>query len=137
MVCAIFCQIAQCHAPASIIYANELVTGLMALHPQNPGHMLVIPNQHFETINDQPELAAHLFFVGIRLARTLPEVVFNSSCTYVMHEGFDGLHLHLHLIPRHFNDGFDEGQRQPRILSSVQSAMGISRSILWMRAVRT
>ena len=107
----IFCQIARHEAPANIVYADELVTGLMALHPQNAGHMLVIPNGHVETINTLPELSAHVFEIGMRLARVLPEVVSNTSCTYLMHEGFAGLHVHLHLIPRHSDDNVQIDQR--------------------------
>ena len=113
MESCIFCQIARREAPGSIVYADELVTGLMALHPQNPGHMLVIPNEHVETINNLPELSAHVFFIGMRLAHTFPRVVSSNSCTYLMHEGFQGLHVHLHLIPRHIDDDVQHGQRTP------------------------
>ena len=92
--------------------------------------MLVIPNEHVETINNLPELSAHVFEIGMRLARAFPEVVSNTSCTYLMHEGFEGLHVHLHLIPRHSNDDVQEGQRAPetareeldRIGAQLQSA---------------
>jgi histidine triad (HIT) family protein len=109
----IFCQIARHEAPACIVYADELVTGLMALHPQNPGHMLVIPNEHVESMTARPELSAHVFAIGTRLAQVLPCVVSGGSCTYLMHEGFEALHVHLHIIPRHDDDHVELDQRAP------------------------
>ena len=104
MESCIFCQIAHGEEPASIVYADELVTALMALHPQNPGHMLVIPNEHRVTINNMPKLSAHVFLIGTRLAHTLSRVLSTNSCTYLMHEGFEALHVHLHIVPRHDDD---------------------------------
>ena len=78
----IFCQIARREVPASIVYSDELVTGLMALHPQNPGHMLIIPNEHVETINKLPALSARVFSIGMRLAQMFPKILPGSnSCT--------------------------------------------------------
>ena len=106
-----FCQVARREAPASIVYADELVTGLMALHAQGPGHMLVIPNEHVATISKHPELSAHLFFISMRLAHTLSRVLSSNGCTYLMHEGFETLHVHLHIIPRHVDDHVQLDQR--------------------------
>ncbi len=50
----------------------------MALHPANPGHMFVIPNEHVVTINNLPELSAHLFFISMRLAHTLSRALSSS-----------------------------------------------------------
>ena len=109
-----FCRIARGEAPASIVYADELVTGLMALYPQNPGHTLVIPNEHVVTINNLPKLSEHVFFIGCRLAQTLSKVLSSNSCTYLMHEGFEALHVHLHIIPRRNDDHvMQHDQRAP------------------------
>ena len=119
-----FCRIARGEAPASIVYADELVTGLMALHPQNPGHMLVIPNEHVETMSNLPELSAHVFEIGVRLASTLPKVLSNSSCTYLMHEGLEALHVHLHITPRHTDDSVQLDQRAPEAPRKELDRMG-------------
>ena len=107
----IFCQIARREEPASIVYTDDLVTGLMALHPQNPGHMLVIPNEHVETMNTLAELSSRVFFVGMRLAKTLRDAQSANSCSYLLHDGFDSLHVHLHIIPRHIDDHVQIDQR--------------------------
>ena len=104
---------ARREAPASIVYADQLVTGLMSLHPQNPGHLLVIPNEHVETMSSLPELSSHVFSIGMRLAQTIHRVLSSSSCTYLMHEGFEELHVHLHIIPRHADDHVELDQRAP------------------------
>ena len=83
----------------------------MALHPQTPGHLLVIPNEHVENVANLPQLSARLFLLGSRLAQTLRRVFSEESCTYLLHEGFQGLHAHLHVISRHEGDAVELDHR--------------------------
>lgn len=107
----VFCEIAHSESPVDGVYTDELVTGFMALHPQNPGHLLVIPNEHVENVASLPQLSSRLFLIGSRLAQTLRSVLSGDSCTYLLHEGFQGLHAHLHVIPRHEGDAVDLNNR--------------------------
>ena len=54
-----------------------------------------------------------MFSISMRLAHTLSKVLSSTSCTYLMHEGFDTLHVHLHIIPRHIDDHVQLDQRAP------------------------
>ncbi len=107
----IFCQIVGGEATVSVVHSDELVTGLMALHPQTPGHLLVIPNEHVENVASLPQLSARLFLLGSRLAQTLRRVFSEDSCTYLLHEGFQGLHALLHVFPRHEGDAVELDRR--------------------------
>lgn len=104
---------------SDILHQNEVVTAFMATRrfPKNEGHVLVIPNQHFENIYDLPlEIATHIH----TLART---VALAMKSTY----GCDGIllrqhnepaggqhiwHYHLHVIPRYENDDFYNSQKE-------------------------
>jgi len=110
MSSCIFCQIARRGTP-DVVHSDDLVTGFMALHPQNPGHLLVIPNEHVENVASLPQLSSRLFLLGSRLAQTLRSVLSVDSCTYLLHEGFQGLQAHLHVIPRHEGDAVTLDQR--------------------------
>lgn len=84
----------------------------------NQGHVLVIPNQHFENIFDLPvEIGAEIH----KLAQT---IAFAMKATYQC----DGIlirqyneptwgqhiwHYHLHVIPRYSGDDFDISRKMP------------------------
>jgi len=48
----IFCKIANGTIKADVVYQNDHVTAFRDMHPQAPTHILIIPRQHFSTVND-------------------------------------------------------------------------------------
>ena len=108
----IFCEILSGTAPASVVYHDELCTAFMDIQPVNPGHLLVVPNQHATYLADLPaETGAHMFRVAQQLTRSLRHS--GLRCEGVNLFLADGetasqeiLHVHLHVIPRYKGDGF-------------------------------
>ncbi len=47
-----FCKIVGGQIPAQIVYRNEAVVAFRDISPQAPVHLLVIPVQHIESLND-------------------------------------------------------------------------------------
>lgn len=78
----------------------------------NPGHKLVLSKRHVETIEDADEdLAAHLFRIANRVAKGLRRA-FTAEASTVLQAirpaGFQTVsHFHLHVLPRHPEDGVD------------------------------
>lgn len=107
----IFCQIIGEKADGSIIHRDELVTAFMDIRPVNPGHLLVVPNEHTADLRAlDEEVAGYIFKIGKRMARTLRETDLN--CEGVNLHLADGsaagqsvFHTHLHVIPRFGGDG--------------------------------
>ncbi|MFA9405948.1 MAG: HIT family protein [Anaerolineales bacterium] len=107
----IFCQIIDEKADGSIVYRDDLVTVFMDIRPVNPGHLLVVPNEHAVDLRALDEEAAgHIFKIGKRLARGLRRTDLN--CEGVNLHMADGsaagqvvFHTHLHVIPRFGGDG--------------------------------
>lgn len=94
-----------------IVYQDEFVTALISPHwwPNNPGHVLVIPNKHFRDLDDLEEKYNHrvadviqLIFRAMKGAYGCPGVVTRQ------HNGKHGdqvvWHLHVHVIPRYEDD---------------------------------
>ncbi len=108
----IFCGIIQGSIPASIVYRDTLCTCFMDIQPVNPGHVLVVPNQHATYVRDMPEATgAHLFRIAQRLSATLREAdVQAEGVNFFLADGEAAmqeiLHVHLHVFPRHKGDGF-------------------------------
>ncbi|MGB2963407.1 MAG: HIT family protein [Anaerolineales bacterium] len=107
-----FCKILKEELPGTIVYRDEICTALMDIQPINPGHMLVIPNEHIPILNDlPPDTGKHLFGVAQELAQALRGSgilceginLFLADGKAAMQEVF---HFHLHVIPRYEGDGF-------------------------------
>ncbi len=108
----IFCRIIAGEAPAAVVYRDELVTAFMDIQPINPGHLLIVCNDHAPQLADLAEpLGQHVFTVAQRLATVLRRS--GLRCEGVNLFLADGppaqevLHVHLHVIPRFRGDGFD------------------------------
>ena len=84
----------------------------MDIQPVNPGHLLVVPREHYVSIQDIPaEVASHLFEVAMKLAPVVRDVCGCDDMNVVVnsgeHAGQNVFHYHVHLIPRKKDDGFD------------------------------
>ncbi|MEA3239508.1 MAG: HIT family protein [Candidatus Bipolaricaulota bacterium] len=108
----IFCDIIEGRTPASIVFRDEVCCAFMDIQPVNPGHVLIVPNEHVASIDDLDEkIGGHLFAVAQRIARALRHS--GVRCDGVNLFLADGeaagqevFHVHLHVFPRFANDGF-------------------------------
>lgn len=107
-----FCEIAAGRGLASIVFRDDRCTAFMDIQPVNPGHLLVVPNQHAAFLADLDEdTGAHIFRIAQRLAAALRKSglkcegvnLFLADGEAAMQEVF---HVHLHVIPRFEGDGF-------------------------------
>jgi histidine triad (HIT) family protein len=108
----IFCEIIHGAGEASVCYEDGLAIAFMDIQPVNPGHVLVVPREHFESLDDVPEsLSLHLFQVAVRLTPVVRRLARAEAINVVVNSGAaagqDVFHHHVHLIPRTANDGFD------------------------------
>ena len=112
MESCIFCDILAGKLPASMVHQDEICSVFMDIQPVNPGHVLVIPNDHAAYLADlEEDTGAHLFRIAQRTAAALR--VSGVQCEGVNFFLADGeaanqdvFHVHLHVIPRFPEDGF-------------------------------
>lgn len=113
----IFCSIIRKESPAEVIFENHRVLAFAAKDPVSPGHTLLIPKAHAENIFDiSSEDMAELGRASKEVAQIL-RATHNAGGINVLHaSGKDAqqsvFHFHLHLVPRHENDGLDLWLRQ-------------------------
>ena len=96
----IFCKIANGEIPTDFVYQSSSVVVFKDINPQAPTHLLVVPKEHIETLNDlkDDKLAAELINaiqqatkkLGIREYRT----VINTGKS----AGQEVFHLHIHIM---------------------------------------
>jgi histidine triad (HIT) family protein len=125
-----FCQIAAGTASAAVVLEDRHSIAFLDTRPLFPGHVLLIPRDHIETLAGLPaEQLAPLFVNAQRLARAVPEAM-NAEGTFVALNNRVSQsvpHLHIHIVPRRQGDGL-RGFFWPR---------GKYRDAVEMEAVRT
>lgn len=100
----IFCEIIAGRQTARVIYRDEIATAFHDLFPRAPIHILIVPNQHIDSVNHltdvEESLTGHLILVARKLAAE--EGLANSGYRLVIntgtHAGQSVHHLHLHLL---------------------------------------
>ena len=103
-----FCAILTGAVPAQMVLEEEQVAAFLDLRPVFPGHTLVVPRRHYETLLDLPaELVPVVFDATQRTARAV-QAALEAPGSFV---GINNTvsqsvpHLHVHVIPRRFKDG--------------------------------
>ncbi len=129
----IFCAIVAREAKASIVFEDETVVAFMDLNPVTPGHLLVVPRRHAAGLEDlDGATSAHVWSVGHKMARALRRSTMR--CEGINVFLCDGevafqtvFHFHLHVIPRHAEDGWtiipDPPERERSLLDSDAQAV--------------
>lgn len=102
----VFCRLVAGLEPAVAVYRDRSVIAFGALHPRQPGHVLVAPLAHVENLYGLSDtLARRLFLAATRIARTMKRVLGADGLTLVQNNEAAGdqtvFHLHVHLIPRY------------------------------------
>ena len=72
----IFCQIVSKESPSWTVYQDELVSAFFDYFPASEGHLLIVPNKHYENIFDIPEdTLAHLAKISKKLALSYKKIL--------------------------------------------------------------
>ena len=94
--------------PASVVLADELCLAFLDHRPLFPGHCLLVPRDHHETLPDLPaDLVGPLFATAQLLARAV-ESAMGAEGTFVAVNNRVSQsvpHLHVHVVPRRRKDG--------------------------------
>ncbi len=112
METCVFCEIVSEQRDVGVIaYQDDEVVVFPSRDQRqmNQGHMLVVTRRHFRNLYDlPPALGAELLRRARRTARAVQQA-FQASGTSIRQNneppGQDVFHVHLHVIPRHLNDG--------------------------------
>ena len=90
------------------MFEDARVTAFLDHHPLLPGHVLVVPKEHYETLGDvPPENIGPFFLVVQKLARAV-ETGMKADGTFIainIRISQSVPHLHVHVVPRRKGDG--------------------------------
>lgn len=103
MSTCLFCQ------PQPYVLTNDLAAAFLDIHPVSPGHLLIIPKQHYATFFDVPAAERNAMFELVTQAKAwLDERYqpdgYNLGINVGPEAGQTVMHCHIHLIPRYHGD---------------------------------
>jgi histidine triad (HIT) family protein len=103
-----FCSIVAGRLPAHVVLSNETCVAFLDARPLFPGHVLLVPRAHRETLADlPPDEVAPLFTAAQSLCQAL-ETALGADGTFVAINNRVSQsvpHLHVHIVPRRRGDG--------------------------------
>jgi histidine triad (HIT) family protein len=97
----VFCQIVSGRAPAKIVQKWDEVIAIVPLLPVVEGHILVIPKRHVQDFRDVPHVSGKVMEAAASIA-PYPSNLITSAGQEATQSVY---HLHLHIVPRAYNDG--------------------------------
>lgn len=108
----VFEKIIRGELPSAKVYEDEYVYAFMDAGQVNPGHVLVVTKQPYETLMDaDEESAAAMMRAASQIAKAVQEAFKPDGITILQANKPAGWqtvpHLHLHVLPRYENDGVD------------------------------
>jgi histidine triad (HIT) family protein len=103
-----FCTIRDGGIPAAIVLDEAEVLAFLDVRPIFPGHVLVIPRIHHETLADLPESDLGGLFGAVRRLNVAVQAAMGSQGIFnavnnVVSQSVP--HLHVHVVPRTKGDG--------------------------------
>jgi histidine triad (HIT) family protein len=103
-----FCRNARGETDAHVVFEDEVSLAFLANRPLFPGHSLLIPRTHYETIWDLPDdLVGPLFLNARLLSRAVREAMGAQGAFVALNNVVSQSvpHLHVHIVPRNRKDG--------------------------------
>ena len=112
MTTTIFTRIIDGELPCAKVYEDDLVFAFMDAGQVNPGHVIVASKAPVETLMDADEATARAMMAAAwRIARAVQAAFAPAGMTILQANRAAGWqtvpHLHLHVLPRHADDGVD------------------------------
>lgn len=104
----IFCRIVVGETPAHVVLDDECCLAFLDVRPLFPGHVLVVPRDHHETLVDLPAaLLGPLFARVCRLAQAMEDGLGAAGSFVAVNNRISQsvAHLHVHVVPRNRKDG--------------------------------
>lgn len=128
----IFCHIVAGKVQAKKVYEDNQCLGILDINPANPGHVLLLPKEHYSIMPQLPEdILKHLAMAAKAISSAQLKALEATGTNILVANGpaagQKAQHFMIHVIPRKENDdiGFNVPQRKmdEKSLSQIQAAI--------------
>jgi histidine triad (HIT) family protein len=131
-----FCDIVAHDVLTDLVLEDSLTAAFLDQRPVFPGHVLVVPRPHFETLVDLPlPLVEPLFVTTRRVAAAVTRAMDADGTLVLMNNRVSQSvpHLHVHVVPRRFKDGlrgflwprqrYEDEAAEARVAAAIRTAL--------------
>jgi histidine triad (HIT) family protein len=104
----LFCKAVTGELSVRTVFEDEVSLGFLDHRPVFPGHCLLIPKVHYETLTDLPTDLIEPFFRNVQLLSRAVESGMEAHGTFVAMNNRVSQsvpHFHVHVVPRRRKDG--------------------------------
>ena len=94
--------------PAHIVFDDECCVGFLDARPLFPGHTLLVPREHHETLWDLPDALLTPLFANAKVLSSAVREAMGAQGAFVAMNNVVSQsvpHLHIHIAPRNRKDG--------------------------------
>lgn len=132
----LFCGIIDGSVSASVVFQDDISLAFLDHRPLFPGHCLLVPKDHFETLSDLPTRLIGSFFENVQLLARAVEIAREAEGSFVAMNNRVSQsvpHLHVHIVPRRKKDGlkgffwprykYENDAEMLEVQHSIQSAI--------------
>lgn len=103
-----FCRIVRGESEAAVVWEDETSLAFLDARPLFPGHTLLVPKPHHQTLMDLPPPLVGPLFANARLLAGAVERGLEAQGSFVALNNRISQsvpHLHVHVVPRRRRDG--------------------------------
>ena len=121
----LFCRIASGEVSSVVVFEDKSTLAFLDHRPLFPGHTLLVPREHYETLTDLPAKQVGPLFENAQLLARAVESAMEAEGTFVAMNNRVSQsvpHLHIHVVPRRRKDGL-KGFFWPRTKYKTQEEM--------------
>lgn len=104
----LFCSIVKKEIDAAIVFESDAVLAFLDKRPLFPGHTLVVPRAHVQTLPEVPDDLLAPLFATVRLLSAAVRDATGAEGSFVATNNVVSQsvpHLHVHVVPRNRGDG--------------------------------
>ena len=104
----VFCQVVAGKGEHQSVYRDSDVVAFLDHAPVFPGHTLIVPTHHYDTLDDVPESeVAPLFLLARRLSIAFRTTLGADGSFVAVNTRISQSvpHVHVHVVPRRKGDG--------------------------------
>jgi histidine triad (HIT) family protein len=104
----VFCDIRDGKVAAHVVDQDDDTLAFLDQRPLFPGHVVVIPREHHETLMDLPPTLVTPLFVAARRMSIAVKAAMHADGVFVAANNLVSQsvpHLHVHVVPRKRKDG--------------------------------